>query len=232
MITTPSMGLKRWDQPNDVFSYTELSDNFAAIDSHDHSSTKGVQVPTGGVANLAIDNTKIAANAVDGGKIAAASISASHLHATGMDDAITSRRLNLTNYATLNPTGVETVLTTSYATVLSQAITAPAAGTVALVTWQCGLYVTPGAQTDIHCFFQLLLDGVLQDMQTEGMVLGAAANVSIYDTNNCGARLFTGLASGAHTFILQAKKANAGASATVRGDAVNGLRRMEVVLLG
>jgi hypothetical protein len=79
MITTPSMGLKRWDQPNDVFSYTELSDNFAAIDVHDHSSGKGVQISTGGIANLAIDNTKLANSAVSGAKIAAATVADSNL---------------------------------------------------------------------------------------------------------------------------------------------------------
>lgn len=73
-ITTPSMGLKRWDQPNDIFSYVELSDNFALLDAHDHSSGKGVQIPTAGIVNNAIDATKLADNAVTAAKIPAASI--------------------------------------------------------------------------------------------------------------------------------------------------------------
>jgi hypothetical protein len=73
-ITTPSMGLKRWDQPNDVFSYTELSDNFAALDTHDHSPGKGVQIPTAGIVNLAVDTNKLANNAVTDAKVLAATI--------------------------------------------------------------------------------------------------------------------------------------------------------------
>lgn len=69
-ITTLNMGLKRWDQPNDIFSYVELSDNFAAIDTHDHTSGKGVQVPTDGLVNLAVTQQKIANLAVGSGQIA------------------------------------------------------------------------------------------------------------------------------------------------------------------
>src|SRR4051794_6322904 len=80
-ITTPSMGLKRWDQPNDIFSYVELSDNFALLDNHDHSSGKGVQIPTAGIANLAITDTKIATNAVTNGKIINDAVDASKIAA-------------------------------------------------------------------------------------------------------------------------------------------------------
>lgn len=74
MITTPSMGLTRWDQPNDIFSYTQLSDNFSAIDAHDHTSGKGVQIPTGGIANLAVDATKLANDAVTTAKLLNANV--------------------------------------------------------------------------------------------------------------------------------------------------------------
>lgn len=86
MITTPSMGLKRWDQPNDVFSYTELSDNFALIDSHDHTTGKGVQIPTAGIANLAVIDTKIANDAVTTSKILSANVTDAKLASptTGM----------------------------------------------------------------------------------------------------------------------------------------------------
>jgi hypothetical protein len=86
-ITTPSMGLKRWDQPNDVFSYTELSDNFNLLDAHDHSSGKGVQVPTGGIANLAITDTKLANNAVTSAKIATDAVTADKIPSASVTDA-------------------------------------------------------------------------------------------------------------------------------------------------
>jgi hypothetical protein len=86
MITTPSMGLKRWDQPNDIFSYVELSDNFALLDAHDHSSGKGVQIPTAGIVNSAIDATKLADDAVTANKIPTNSIAGSKLLNNGVSD--------------------------------------------------------------------------------------------------------------------------------------------------
>lgn len=79
MITTPNMGLVRWDQPNDVFSYTELSDNFNLLDVHDHASGNGVQIPTAGLANLAVTETKIANDAVTAAKIADGTVGAAEL---------------------------------------------------------------------------------------------------------------------------------------------------------
>ena len=40
---------------------TSISDSFTLIDDHDHSSGKGVQIPTGGIANSAITRAKLAA---------------------------------------------------------------------------------------------------------------------------------------------------------------------------
>lgn len=69
-FTSSNMGLKVWDQPNDIFSYTDLVANWVALDSHDHSSGKGVQIGNAGIANLAIDSTKIADSAVTNAKLA------------------------------------------------------------------------------------------------------------------------------------------------------------------
>lgn len=68
--TLPNMGLVSWTASTDPFSYTQLSANWSAVDAHDHSSGKGVQIPTAGIANLAVTNPKLAANAVDASKVA------------------------------------------------------------------------------------------------------------------------------------------------------------------
>lgn len=81
-LTSSNMGLKQWDQPNDIFSYTELANNFGLIDQHDHSAGKGVQINTSGIANLAIGTTKIADGAITGTKLASASVAESNLTAT------------------------------------------------------------------------------------------------------------------------------------------------------
>jgi hypothetical protein len=86
MLTTPSMGLKRWDQPNDIFSYVELSDNFALLDAHDHTSGKGVQIPTAGIANLAVDATKLADNSVTNNKVPVDTLSGDRLQNATLPD--------------------------------------------------------------------------------------------------------------------------------------------------
>lgn len=85
-ITTPNMGLKRWDQPNDIFSYTELSDNFNLLDLHDHTSTKGVQIPTNGLANSAVTTTKLANDSVTDAKVVAATLTGARLANTTIGD--------------------------------------------------------------------------------------------------------------------------------------------------
>jgi hypothetical protein len=86
-----NMGLRAWNDPNDTFSYTELVDNWAAIDTHDHTSGKGVQIPTAGIANLAIDSTKIANDAVTNPKIPLSTLTGDRLaNATVADGKLSS----------------------------------------------------------------------------------------------------------------------------------------------
>lgn len=71
MATTSSnMGLTIWNNANDVFDYTALKNNFEAIDRHDHSSTKGAQISTNGIADLSISTAKIGDSQVTSAKIA------------------------------------------------------------------------------------------------------------------------------------------------------------------
>lgn len=61
---TTNMLLRQWNLGTDYFNYTELYQNFSLIDNHDHSSGKGIQVPTAGLANLSVTQAKIAPAAV------------------------------------------------------------------------------------------------------------------------------------------------------------------------
>jgi hypothetical protein len=78
-VTTSNMSLKRWNLSGDGFSYTELSDNFNLIDAHDHTTGKGVQVPTAGIANSAVTLAKLATNSIDATKILDASVTDTEL---------------------------------------------------------------------------------------------------------------------------------------------------------
>jgi hypothetical protein len=65
-----NMALNVWNLTTDTFNHTELANNLNKIDVHDHTTGKGVQIPTGGIANLAVTTAKIADANVTVGKIA------------------------------------------------------------------------------------------------------------------------------------------------------------------
>lgn len=62
-ITSPTIG-------NDKTTFTtDFDASFAVIDTHDHSNSKGTQVPTGGIVDGAITAAKIGSTAVTGSKL-------------------------------------------------------------------------------------------------------------------------------------------------------------------
>lgn len=61
MRSTPNFLLNVWDSLMDRFNHAELASNWDKIDAHDHTGgTKGLQIPTSGIVNGAVDATKIA----------------------------------------------------------------------------------------------------------------------------------------------------------------------------
>ena len=125
--TLPNMGLVQWNLGGDTFSHTELANNFAAIDNHDHTPGKGKLIPSAAITDGAITAPKLASGAVDSTKIAAGGINddrlASPTNATyktlfGPLTAVgptTTGTFLLGPQGTLVPTGVDT---TSAAVVL------------------------------------------------------------------------------------------------------------------
>lgn len=59
--STPLMGLTT-PSANDTDYPTSVSDSFTVIDSHDHSTGKGTQIVTAGIANNAVTKAKLAAD--------------------------------------------------------------------------------------------------------------------------------------------------------------------------
>lgn len=59
-LTTPKMVLKVWNLLTDPYDHDQLADNWAKIDQHDHTSNRGVQVPTEGIFDGAITSAKLA----------------------------------------------------------------------------------------------------------------------------------------------------------------------------
>ncbi len=66
--TTVNMSLKT-PASGDTDYPTSIADSFTLIDAHDHTTGKGVQIPTGGIANAAITGAKLAASSVDNSTI-------------------------------------------------------------------------------------------------------------------------------------------------------------------
>jgi hypothetical protein len=58
---TPKMGLEIWDQTPDLYQGSQLAQDFAKIDTHDHSTGKGVQISTAGIAAGALVPTHFSA---------------------------------------------------------------------------------------------------------------------------------------------------------------------------
>lgn len=61
---TGAMGLIIWDELTDDFDSGQLEDNWIAVDGHDHSNEKGVQIGTAGIKDAAITQPLLAAGAV------------------------------------------------------------------------------------------------------------------------------------------------------------------------
>lgn len=74
--TTSTMLLKVWNLVNDKFNHTELAANWDAIDAHNHTTGKGVQIPSGGIQDLNITTAKLADLAVSTAKLADGSVTA------------------------------------------------------------------------------------------------------------------------------------------------------------
>jgi hypothetical protein len=72
--TTTLAGLVKWDQLTDPYDNAQLENNFTLIDQHDHTSGKGSQIPTGGIADSSVTSAKIADATIVNGDIANSTI--------------------------------------------------------------------------------------------------------------------------------------------------------------
>lgn len=79
MISTSNMGLTAWDDLDDSYVHTELANNFIVIDGHDHTPTKGLQIPSGGLADNAVTTAKITNANVTTAKLADESVTTAKL---------------------------------------------------------------------------------------------------------------------------------------------------------
>lgn len=62
---------------------TSVTTSLTTLDTHTHASGSGVQIPTGGITDLAVTTAKLAANAVTTAKITDANVTRAKLEAVG-----------------------------------------------------------------------------------------------------------------------------------------------------
>lgn len=84
MFITLNMGLRAWDAGGDPYDHSQLANNFTAIDQHNHTTGRGVQIPSGGLADGAVTGQKIAGNAVTPDKIPDGSLTQAELGANSV----------------------------------------------------------------------------------------------------------------------------------------------------
>src|SRR3954470_14947379 len=78
MITSPNMGLKIWNLQSDPYNSSQLAENFAKIENHDHSNGRGVQINgSSGIVDASITSAKLAAG----------------LQATPLDGSVTTPKI-------------------------------------------------------------------------------------------------------------------------------------------
>lgn len=87
MYSTVNMGLTSWDQISDNFNHTQMDANWKAIDSHDHSFNKGVQINTAGIAANAVTTGLIAPQAVTNAQIAPNAVATSNIQNQAVTNA-------------------------------------------------------------------------------------------------------------------------------------------------
>jgi hypothetical protein len=62
---TTYMGLTAWTESDDPYSHVQFATNWNLVDTHDHTSGKGRQIPTGGIVDHAVTRAKLGEPCVD-----------------------------------------------------------------------------------------------------------------------------------------------------------------------
>lgn len=101
MEITDKMGLTKWDDLDDPYDHAQLAANWEAVDEHDHSSGKGVRIPTGGIGAGAVTTPNIADDAVNSAKIIENGVQTLNIQ----NGAVTADKLDQALFASILPLG-------------------------------------------------------------------------------------------------------------------------------
>lgn len=147
---------------NDVDYVDKITNSFNAVDAHDHSSGKGLQIPAGGIAANAITSAEIATNAVGTAEIA--------------NDAVTTAKIlngNVT-YAKLATTTASRALVSDGSGVIT-----PATTTSTEIGYVNG--VTSAIQTQLNA--KQATGNYITSLTTDVVASGAGAAAATIQSN-------------------------------------------------
>lgn len=231
--TAPNMGLKIWNLLTDPYDHSQLASNWAKVDQHDHTTGKGVPIPTGGIAEGAISTEKLGDE-----QVSAAKLSSPVTEQGAFNTATRTYRKVVTSEEIYSNS------TTSYTVVDQATLYVPKNG------WLIFTYQAAQKATTSNATIQLFIDGAepkgtpagglttltaataevstffgpLQSIGSSGTTaLIATKGTAEYNTSTAGTNgafgvTFFGLTSGNHTVEVKAK---AGASGKIEVKARN-----------
>lgn len=112
MSITPNMALDVADVGDSDYP-TTYSTSLNLVDVHDHTAGKGVQIPTGGIVNLAVDSTKLAANSVVTSKILDANVTRAKMVAVGQQVSVSCGIFSTSSMAGVDVTNLAVSITST-----------------------------------------------------------------------------------------------------------------------
>jgi hypothetical protein len=152
--TLPNIGLVV-PASGDTDYPTSISTSMTNLDNHDHTTGKGVQIPTGGIVDLAVTTAKIANSNVTTAKIADLNVTRAKLVAVGQQISNSSGTFSTASGSLTDVTNLSVTITTTGRPVILMLVNDGAS----LVGGWLGAYQQTNVDTGPQAEFAILRDG-------------------------------------------------------------------------
>lgn len=180
---------------------TSISSSMTLIDAHDHTSGKGVQIPTGGIVDASITAAKLASNSVTTAKIVDASVTRAKLASVGQQFSA-----NFSDYRASFDSGfVDITNATLSITTTGRPVVIGIAPRTS--TLDCGFAFTYGAASFAAlAFVKLLRDSTdVLSLTIGNSFTGGTGSTATYNAPASSVFLIDVPSAGTYTYKLQAQ---------------------------
>lgn len=178
---------------------TSVSNSLTNVDNHDHTTGKGLQIPTGGIADSAVTTVKIADLNVTTGKIAANAVTRAKLASVGQQQ---SGSINFSTASTtyVDVTGATLSITTTGRPVMTMVI--PDGSVISYLNIRMTA-TAPFVGRQYGGFIKLVRDAT--DVQSHGLLDIAEQTAELVGINRpANLFYFDAPGAGTYTYKLQA----------------------------